>query len=134
MIITSMDQLAELPFGTVILWQWRPGRALSTEKIAYGNGWSEGSDQQFADAFERGTPTCTVLWRPDVEMVSIVTPDTQKPSPALIEAAYIAQDDLSKPPDRLTVEFTAEIIQAYLDARDHNEVWVLGHPKDWSPS
>ncbi|QDF18515.1 hypothetical protein SEA_PUPPER_28 [Gordonia phage Pupper] len=55
------------------------------------------------------------------------------PSPALIEAAYIAQDDLSKPPDRLTVEFTAEIINAYLDARDHDRVHVIGHPEGYVP-
>ncbi|MGW8936008.1 hypothetical protein [Gordonia terrae] len=57
----------------------------------------------------------------------IALPEAKSPTPALIEAAYIAQDDLSKPPDRWTVEFTAEIIQAYIDGQGHEKVWVIGH-------
>ncbi|NKY60392.1 hypothetical protein [Nocardia flavorosea] len=57
-------------------------------------------------------------------------PDAKNPTPALIEAAYIAQDDLSKPPERWAIEAAAEVIAAYIDAQDHTEVHVLGHPRE----
>lgn len=60
---------------------------------------------------------------------NVPAPDANSPTPALIEAAYITQDDLSKPPDRFMLDYTAEIIDAYLDALDHDRVHVLGHPE-----
>lgn len=57
-------------------------------------------------------------------------PDANNPSPALIEAAYIAQDDLSTPPSPRMIAITAEIIDAYLDALDHTVVHVLGHAEN----
>lgn len=56
-------------------------------------------------------------------------PDPKQPTPALIEAAYVAQDDLSKPPDQGAIDAAAEVIQAYIDAQGHTKVHVLGHPE-----
>ncbi len=59
--------------------------------------------------------------------VYVRLPDPENPSPALIEAAYIAQDDLSKPPDQWAIRAAAEVIQSYIDAQNHTTVHVLGH-------
>lgn len=56
-------------------------------------------------------------------------PDAENPTPALIEAAYIAQDDLSKPPEPWAIRAAAEVIDSYIAAQGHAEVHVLGHPK-----
>ncbi|MET3959892.1 hypothetical protein ABIE52_006827 [Rhodococcus sp. OAS809] len=60
---------------------------------------------------------------------TIQHPDPKKPTPALIEAAYVAQDDLSKPPEQCMIDAAAEIIQAYIDGQGHTKVHVLGHPE-----
>lgn len=61
------------------------------------------------------------------DLAVIAKPDAKNPTPALIEAAYIAQDDLSKPPEPWLIELTAEIIDAYVDAQGHDAVHVIGH-------
>ncbi|WP_238780361.1 hypothetical protein [Prescottella equi] len=53
-------------------------------------------------------------------------PDPKNPTPALIEAAYIAQDDLSTTPT-WAIGAAAEVIDAYIDAQHHETVHVLGH-------
>lgn len=58
-------------------------------------------------------------------------PEAADPAPALVEAAYIAQDNLATPPDRRMLQITAEVVNAYLDALDHKTVHVLGHPADF---
>ena len=50
-----------------------------------------------------------------------------EPSESVEEAAYIAQDDLSKPPDQWAIRAAAEVIQSYIDAQNHTTVHVLGH-------
>lgn len=61
-------------------------------------------------------------------VVAVEPPDAKAPTPALIEAAYIAQDDLSKPPDQWTITAAAEIIDMYIRAQGRTKVHVLGHP------
>lgn len=61
------------------------------------------------------------------DLAVIAKPDAKNPTPALIEAAYIAQDDLSKPPEPWLIESTAEIIDAYIEAQGHEKVHVIGH-------
>lgn len=61
------------------------------------------------------------------DLAVIAKPDAKNPTPALIEAAYIAQDDLSKPPEPWLIEATAEIIDVYIDAQGHDKVHVIGH-------
>ena len=60
----------------------------------------------------------------------VAKPDAKSPTPALIEAAYIAQDDLSKPPEPWAIQAAAEVVDAYIDAQGHAQVHVLGHPKE----
>lgn len=63
--VETVEELDELPVGSVILWTWRTGRTLSAERINYDRtAWSEGSRNQFAESLERGTATCVVLYRP----------------------------------------------------------------------
>ncbi|MCZ4557945.1 hypothetical protein O4215_20500 [Rhodococcus maanshanensis] len=59
--------------------------------------------------------------------VVVLRPDASNPSPALIEAAYIAQDDLSTPPPPWMIRATAEIVDAYIAGQGHDVVHVLGH-------
>lgn len=47
----------------------------------------------------------------------VAVPDPQLPTPALIEAAYVLQDDLTKPPDKWVIHYAAETIEAYLLAQ-----------------
>lgn len=63
----------------------------------------------------------------------VEVPDAKNPTPALIEAAYIAQDDLSTPPT-WAIGAAAEVIQAYIDGQGHTQVHVLGHPVDGTES
>ncbi|OOL30179.1 hypothetical protein GQ85_21455 [Rhodococcus rhodochrous] len=67
--------------------------------------------------------------KPNPGTHQVATPDPKNPSPALIEAAYIAQDDLSTPPT-WAIGAAAEVIQTYIEAQGHTRVHVLGHPKD----
>lgn len=60
-------------------------------------------------------------------------PDAKNPTPALIEAAYIAQDDLSTPPT-WAIGAAAEVIQEYIAGQGHTRVHVLGHPVDGTES
>lgn len=55
-------------------------------------------------------------------------PNPKNPTPALIEAAYVIQDDLSKPPEQWAIDVAAEAIQIYIDAQGRTKVHVLGHP------
>lgn len=59
----------------------------------------------------------------------IEAPDEKKPSPALIQAAYIAQDDLSKSPPQWAIRASAEIIDEYIGAQGNTRVHVIGHPQ-----
>ncbi len=59
----------------------------------------------------------------------VAVPDAKNPTPALIEAAYIAQDDLSTVPT-WAIRAAADVIEAYIDAQNHTRVHVLGHPQE----
>lgn len=76
------------------------------------------------------TPTMLVSALSSLGYMIIAKPDATQPSPALIEAAYIAQDDLSKPPSPWLIGATAEIINEYIGAQGHTRVHVIGHPQE----
>lgn len=78
-----------------------------------------GSPTDWGDHLDAMLSAAGIVW--------VRRPDAANPTPALTEAAYCVQDDLSKPPDRQTVTVAAEIIDSYIDARDHDVVHVLGH-------
>lgn len=59
-------------------------------------------------------------------MKIVSKPDPRNPTSALIEAAYIAQDDLSTTPT-WSIGAAAEVIDAYIAAQHHETVHVLGN-------
>ncbi|WP_347956129.1 hypothetical protein [Gordonia aichiensis] len=58
----------------------------------------------------------------------ISRPAVDAPTPALVQAAYVAQDDLSRPPELWAIAAAAEVIGEYIDAQHNDTVHVLGHP------
>jgi hypothetical protein len=60
-------------------------------------------------------------------IATVQRPNPKEPTPALIEAAYVVQDDLSRPPEQWAIDAAAEVVGAYIDGQDHDRVHVLGH-------
>lgn len=92
------------------------------------------TSEKIIDLIEQNLPTNTALslgddWPRELatKILQLITPNVKEPSPALIEAAYVAQDSLSNPPDQHTIAWAAEIIESYLGALDHTKVHVIGH-------
>lgn len=79
------------------------------------------------DALRRGCAVHQIEAMLAAGVVVVRKPDPASPTPALIEAAYIAQDDLSTPPEEWAIKAAAEVIGSYIDARNHDVVHVLGH-------
>lgn len=78
-------------------------------------------------ATERAERVIAALAKAGYAVVEL--PDIENPSPALIEAAYVTQDDLSTPPT-WAIGAAAEIIQEYIDRQGQTRVHVLGHPNE----
>ncbi|PSR63967.1 MULTISPECIES: hypothetical protein [Nocardia] len=112
--------LRQAPVGTVVsdrdgdIWTKRNGSASEVSWIRTGGGWAGPADMVRYAPFKP-------------QQITVTRPDPNNPTPALIEAAYIAQDDLSKPPEQWSIRAAAEVINAYIDAQGHTEVHVLGH-------
>ena len=110
-ITAALGQHYAVSFGLCLCgWQ--------TTRTKIGESWRPEFDEHQASV---------ITSLPDVALVS--RPDPKNPSPALIEAAYIAQDDLSKPPPQWAIRASAEIINEYINAQGHTTVHVLGHPQ-----
>lgn len=46
---------------------------------------------------------------------AVARPDAKNPTRPLIRAAYIAQDDISKPPEPWAIRAAADVVNAYID-------------------
>lgn len=95
------------------------------DESAWGHGTMGPDDFVQVDGPEFAADILAALAAAGYAVVRV--PDEKVPSPALIEAAYIAQDDLSTPPT-WAIGAAAEVIQAYIDGQGHTTVHVLGHP------
>lgn len=98
--------------------------------VELGWDWPEVPEERIPSSVEIVTDMAKVV----VERLAahghtiVQKPDHTKPSPALIQAAYIAQDDLSKPPPQWAINAAAEIVDEYIRAQGNETVRVLGHP------
>jgi hypothetical protein len=106
--------------------QFRPdGQRRGTRCTHIDCDWFVDADTSFVDMLD-SYAAHVVAALTNAGKVIVSKPDPKNPTPALIEAAYIAQDDLSTTPT-WAIGAAAEVIDAYIDAQHHETVHVLGH-------